>query len=365
MFYTGYECPVCHNKFKESDDVVVCPICGTPHHRDCYNSLGHCANEDKHADGFVWQAPAVDKEDENANERNAEVLICPRCGLPNPVGETNCARCKMPLVNHGGNRSEQQTDPYGNQNNQNDPRFNQNGYPPFGAGGQKSYSYNNPYADSAKALFGDAKVEDIPVSEMGEYIQTNSDRYIASFLEIQNGGKKHKWNWSSAIFSIYWLFYRKMVKIGCIATVLLIALQFILSQGVDLAFRKYAPDKWQAYEQAAVELADIYVKIQQGNESNLSDEELRQKGMAVTTSDVFLASTASSILLYIGFGIVLGIKGNDFYKRKAVRDIKNLRTVAVDDNTYHFVLRHNGGTSALNVLFPFMIQSFISVILRF
>ena len=363
MFYTGYECPVCHNKFKESDDVVVCPICGTPHHRECYNSLGHCANEDKHADGFIWQAPQLDNE--NKNERKAEVLICPRCGLPNPVGETNCARCKMPLANQNANPAPGQNNPYGGQYNQNDPRFNQNGYPPFGAGGQKTYSYNNPYADSAKALFGDAKVEDVPVSELGEYIQANSDKYIASFLEIQNGGKKHKWNWSSAIFSIYWLFYRKMVKIGCIATVLLIALQFIFSQGVDLAFQKFAPEQWQAYEQAADELADIYTKIQQGDTDNISDADVRQKGLAVTASNVFIASVGSSILLYIVFGIVMGIKGNDFYKQKALRDIKNLRTVAVDDNTYHFVLRHNGGTSALNILFPFIIESFISVFLRF
>lgn len=363
MFYTGYECPVCRNKFKESDDVVVCPICGTPHHRECYNSLGHCANEDKHAGGFVWQAPQLDNG--NKNERETEVLICPRCGLPNPVGETNCARCKMPLANQNANPAPGQNNPYGGQYNQNDPRFNQNGYPPFGAGGQKTYSYNNPYADSAKALFGDAKVEDVPVSELGEYIQANSDKYIASFLEIQNGGKKHKWNWSSAIFSIYWLFYRKMVKIGCIATVLLIALQFIFSQGVDLAFQKFAPEQWQAYEQAAVELADIYTKIQQGDTDNISDADVRQKGLAVTASNVFIASVGSSILLYIVFGIVMGIKGNDFYKQKALRDIKNLRTVAVDDNTYHFVLRHNGGTSALNILFPFIIESFISVFLRF
>ncbi len=358
MFYTGYECPVCHNKFKESDDIVVCPACGTPHHRECYNSLGRCVNEDKHALGFVWQAPALDNAEANANGRNAEVLICPRCGLPNPVGETNCARCKMPLANQNANPNNPQNGSYGG-------RYAQNGYPPFGAGGQQNtYSYNNPYADSAKALFGDAKVEDVPVSELGEYIQANSDKYIASFLETQNGGKKHKWNWSSAIFSIYWLFYRKMVKIGCIATVLLIALQFIFAQGVDLAFQKLAPDKWQAYETAAIDLADIYLKAQQGDTDGISDADVRQKVMTVAASDVFLAGIGSNVLLYVAFGIVLGFKGNDFYKQRTLKNIRKLRTVAVDDSTYHFVLRHNGGTSALNILFPFIIKSFISLFLE-
>jgi uncharacterized Zn finger protein (UPF0148 family) len=38
------QCPVCGNTFTETDDVVVCPDCGTPHHRSCYCESGKCAN---------------------------------------------------------------------------------------------------------------------------------------------------------------------------------------------------------------------------------------------------------------------------------------------------------------------------------
>lgn len=48
MDFKNYFCPVCNNKFTEDDDVVVCPECGTPHHRDCYFSNGGCFNSDKH-----------------------------------------------------------------------------------------------------------------------------------------------------------------------------------------------------------------------------------------------------------------------------------------------------------------------------
>ena len=38
-------CGVCHAYLFEDDDVVYCPVCGAPHHRDCYKSIGHCAYE--------------------------------------------------------------------------------------------------------------------------------------------------------------------------------------------------------------------------------------------------------------------------------------------------------------------------------
>ena len=40
MRFENQVCPVCEEKFKENDEIVVCPECGTPHHRDCYNNLG-------------------------------------------------------------------------------------------------------------------------------------------------------------------------------------------------------------------------------------------------------------------------------------------------------------------------------------
>lgn len=36
MEFTEYKCPVCDKQFKKGDDVVVCPECGAPHHRECY-----------------------------------------------------------------------------------------------------------------------------------------------------------------------------------------------------------------------------------------------------------------------------------------------------------------------------------------
>ncbi len=83
-------CPVCRIPINENSDVVVCPVCGTPHHRACYLKYNRCGVESYHAAGFVWkgylpdeQPPAeeteqpsqqeyVDNSDENNDPHHAE-----------------------------------------------------------------------------------------------------------------------------------------------------------------------------------------------------------------------------------------------------------------------------------------------------
>ena len=54
FFYEGYTCPVCGEKFKESDDIVACPECGAPHHRDCWKKEGHCHFVADHGTDRQW-----------------------------------------------------------------------------------------------------------------------------------------------------------------------------------------------------------------------------------------------------------------------------------------------------------------------
>ena len=88
MRYTGESCPYCKVEFTEQDDVVVCPDCGTPHHRVCWFAHGECAAADKHGEGYVWQKsaepeqPQETKSEEKThahNESNLDI-ICPDCG---------------------------------------------------------------------------------------------------------------------------------------------------------------------------------------------------------------------------------------------------------------------------------------------
>ena len=62
MDLKNYFCPVCSNDFNEDDDVVFCPECGTPHHRDCYINLGECKNSALHNENFTFE-PVIEEQE--------------------------------------------------------------------------------------------------------------------------------------------------------------------------------------------------------------------------------------------------------------------------------------------------------------
>ncbi len=52
--FDGKLSPVCREKFTSDSDIVVCPDCGTPHHRECYTKTNKCALYKGHG-SFVWE----------------------------------------------------------------------------------------------------------------------------------------------------------------------------------------------------------------------------------------------------------------------------------------------------------------------
>ena len=86
--YTGAKCIVCEQTFKDGDDVVVCPDCGTPYHRDCYKQAGKCINDALHENGESWKKSA---------QEGGEGLRCRRCGFNNDKDRLFCESCGTPL----------------------------------------------------------------------------------------------------------------------------------------------------------------------------------------------------------------------------------------------------------------------------
>ena len=90
--YTGNHCPVCEQAFTDTDDIVVCPDCGTPYHRDCWKKVGACMHRSEHAAGFEWR-PEIGPEAVKA----AHEATCPNCGTRNTPGAARCSHCGCPL----------------------------------------------------------------------------------------------------------------------------------------------------------------------------------------------------------------------------------------------------------------------------
>lgn len=194
IFHNDEKCPVCDKLFNESDDIVICPHCATPHHRECYNQLGHCANKDKHKEGFDYRAEKKAEEPERADhdfseeqprqKSNNAKSVCHSCGAEIDKSAPFCSRC-----------GERQINPVYEKFN---PVFN----PEFAENAGK-------YSDSDTLIDG-VRAEDVAVT-----VKTNAARFLPKFLK----NKKISWNWAGFIFGPYYLFFRKMYKEGIIALV--------------------------------------------------------------------------------------------------------------------------------------------------
>ena len=102
--YKGNTCPVCKQKFKEADDIVVCPDCGTPYHRECWKKVGVCVHQADHAAGFEWTP-------DNVISDRPDDIVCPNCGTHNPLGAKYCNHCGVSLPDHPDNVQYQQDHP--------------------------------------------------------------------------------------------------------------------------------------------------------------------------------------------------------------------------------------------------------------
>ena len=50
--YYGCPCEGCGRPLALTDDIVVCPDCGAPYHRECYEKLGRCIHTPAHGAGY-------------------------------------------------------------------------------------------------------------------------------------------------------------------------------------------------------------------------------------------------------------------------------------------------------------------------
>ena len=87
MDFITNKCPVCHKPFAKSDDIVVCPECGAPHHRECYEQENACAFQDRHAAGFDYAESAESKD------KVKPPVICPFCSRTLSPDSIYCKYC--------------------------------------------------------------------------------------------------------------------------------------------------------------------------------------------------------------------------------------------------------------------------------
>lgn len=175
--YTGQSCFHCQKPFQPEDDVVVCPECGTPYHRACWQETDHCTNFQLHETGGSWKP--VQQEEESAKE---ETRRCPRCGTDNPVQQAFCGHCGMIL------NASQAADP-----------------------SQRGAQWQNTSAeDICCGLDPNEQYEGERLEDVANFVRTNTMYYIPIFKKFRETGSKLSMNLISALLPHFYFASRKM-----------------------------------------------------------------------------------------------------------------------------------------------------------
>lgn len=205
--FTGIPCSYCHKPFTDTDDIVVCPVCGAPHHRDCYQKLGHCACEENHASGKAWKSPEQQAREEQQDEHDDDSILCPICQTYNPRDGIFCQMCGAPLKSDI--KPPKNKGPY------------QQGGDPFirsaANGSGAVHIVFNPYG----GLNPNDTIDDVTVKEVAAYVGPSSGYYLPRFKQLSEGKSSFCWSWSGCFCNFIYFLYRKVYPVAVIAFLLL------------------------------------------------------------------------------------------------------------------------------------------------
>ena len=293
------DCPVCKAECKTDEDIVVCPECGAPYHRECYNSVGRCVYKEKHSQDFSYVAlnsKTNAEEPVNNSEVQAEISKneykkCPRCFNENTIDAPFCQKCGYPF-------SENNDAP--------EPTFNGIPLPP-------------PF-DPLFVLNKDETINDIKISEFAQYIKGNLLYYIPIFKNISEKNKS-KFNFSAFFFSGAWFLYRKLYKIG-VALTSTVFLLSILSTFIEFT---YANDI----------LVSLFRSIGISASTDLTLDKydlLLSQFYALPLAQKFIVFLPA-IIQTINFVIMLisGFFANKIYYKNCCSKIKKIKVICKDD----------------------------------
>lgn len=208
MSVTNGECQACKQPFRPDDDIVICPECGAPYHRDCYAKSGKCVYEAKHKSGFEYHAPAAAATAAGAasTEKGVKGTVCSRCGTVNDAENIFCENCGQPL---GASAAAGLSGM------------------PFGA-----RTFEDAYYGAAVSMEGE--IDGVKKTDWATFIGRSSRDYIAKMSIQQQRNSMLSFTPSALFFPTFYFAYRKMwlwavgsflAYLVCAAPVFLLMLQ--------------------------------------------------------------------------------------------------------------------------------------------
>lgn len=373
MRYTNEKCDGCGKIFTDDEDIVVCPECATPQHRECYENHGGCVNSHKHGEDFTWTNS--DNLVSYAVPEKAKTIPCPNCGYGNPEGSDHCKQCSMKFTLFGYNvvdasakeeekeREVQQTPPAPESNI---PEYEA----PFTLGeGEGFENDGTPVTDTAPtrdeieqklidvissssgfspdgedfSFGGPFQKEDktcgVHTNLMGAFIGSSAMKYIEKFKRF-DFGHKISFNFAALFFSPYWFFYRKLIKPGIIFMTVNLCLSIIATPSLLEFVNKATP---------------LLEKL-----PTVTDEGLAAT-MLMELEALYVPVIAFAVVQFL-VNLVAGFIANPLYRKYTVSSLKEIASFENQKNSMAYLLR-KGGVAPLYALGAMLAENLLTSII--
>ena len=366
MRYKGNLCDGCGEPLLDEDDIVVCPECGAPQHRHCYDKNNQCVNAHLHGEDFLWQGSVSEKTASESStlvneDKSGQDIICPNCKQSNPSGTEVCRHCGMKFTMFGINvvesLNEQESNDFQAERKESElPEYT----PPFTVGEGEGFDNipvtqvpaeqvresevtpkNAGYFDDDSNIFkgpypADDYTASVKTNSLGSFIRNNAQTYISKFKAADINGR-NSFNWAAFFFAPYWFFYRKLYKPGIIMLTLQMCASLIASPYME-------------------KFMTLYEKLANADWTTMTDEAF----------EVIFAEMQTHIMpvyILIGFTFVLhiisGFIANGLYKKYVVDNINYAMTIpTVRGKINHFA--KYGGASMIAVLVAYLAETGLS-----
>ena len=311
MFYENSTCDGCGQPLLECEDIVVCPDCGTPQHRACYELNNKCVNEHLHAEGFEWKNPNPPEPVNPFQNEQPQTEEAPPFSEQVPVG--------MPV-----------------------PAIDV-----------------NPIFFEKAGVSPDAEFDGVKVKDAVSYTQVSAKHYLKKF--IRTDGKKHfiSWNWGAFFFAPAWFFYRKLYKLGFIFLGIIVALNLFLMPQYEKVN--------DSYEEMQTTYTEYGEAIKTYNEDNSAENEaaLAEKEAAVQklARELMPAMSAYFIGTFLAPNVAAALIADGFYKRKMLEDIKTAYSSTQDTKIIKYSLLRRGGVAIFAAMAALLAQSYLPSII--
>lgn len=357
--YINEKCIVCSQAFKSGDDIVVCPECGTPYHRQCYSKAGKCINTELHMSKKSWYQEKREhdeserKKAQQQAEENAAENVCPKCGFINSPGSSFCVGC-------GENIGDEKNAGKGQEQNWNQAQQRQQG------GGQNSYTYMNFGGENVKIDFNDPYAGMNPELEfeggaklgnVAEFIGSNRLMLLILFRKFKTKMSKISTNLACLFFPELYFAYRKMWKMFFVVTGILLAFSIpsiiytftfgLADEDLINELSAYSSGDSSGYTQMMVTMLEKLGILK----NYLEPHEVLINNLAVILNWVTYA-----------FKLILFFFANYFYYRYTLKKVAGIQKFAsLDRVTYE--CQEAGGTKAINIVWGLLIKWGLSFVL--